>query len=147
MGCLHIRFLHVETNWSNHAFISALLSSPVLPFPPCSQTVGDAISDMLVIEAILSLKGLTVHQWDAFYTDFPNRLLKVQVSYVLFLEICLREDRNTDLQGRILFHFACGWQDLSILGGRDMLKCCSAIGRNLSVLFFAQQLDFSSCAT
>uniref|UniRef100_A0A8B9ZP95 Phosphoacetylglucosamine mutase n=1 Tax=Anas zonorhyncha TaxID=75864 RepID=A0A8B9ZP95_9AVES len=52
----------------------------ILPFPPCSQTVGDAISDMLVIEAILSLKGLTVHQWDAFYTDFPNRLLKVQVA-------------------------------------------------------------------
>ncbi|KAI6071396.1 Phosphoacetylglucosamine mutase [Aix galericulata] len=45
-----------------------------------NQTVGDAISDMLVIEAILSLKGLTVHQWDAFYTDFPNRLLKVQVA-------------------------------------------------------------------
>ena len=36
---------------------------------------------MLVIEAILALKGLTVQQWDAVYTDLPNRLLKVQVSY------------------------------------------------------------------
>lgn len=36
---------------------------------------------MLVIEAILALKGLTVQQWDAIYTDLPNRLLKVQVSY------------------------------------------------------------------
>ncbi|NWX42338.1 AGM1 mutase, partial [Steatornis caripensis] len=45
-----------------------------------NQTVGDAISDMLVIEAILALKGLTVQQWDAVYTDLPNRLLKVQVA-------------------------------------------------------------------
>ncbi|XP_008942913.1 PREDICTED: phosphoacetylglucosamine mutase [Merops nubicus] len=45
-----------------------------------NQTVGDAISDMLVIEAILALKGLTVQQWDAIYTDLPNRLLKVQVA-------------------------------------------------------------------
>ncbi|XP_054051392.1 phosphoacetylglucosamine mutase isoform X1 [Rissa tridactyla] len=45
-----------------------------------NQTVGDAVSDMLVIEAILALKGLTVQQWDALYTDLPNRLLKVQVA-------------------------------------------------------------------
>ncbi|NXP52263.1 AGM1 mutase, partial [Heliornis fulica] len=45
-----------------------------------NQTVGDAISDMLVIEAILALKGLTVQQWDAVYADLPNRLLKVQVA-------------------------------------------------------------------
>ncbi|NXX95530.1 AGM1 mutase, partial [Centropus bengalensis] len=45
-----------------------------------NQTVGDAVSDMLVIEAILALKGLTVQQWDAIYTDLPNRLLKVQAN-------------------------------------------------------------------
>ncbi|XP_062428787.1 phosphoacetylglucosamine mutase [Rhea pennata] len=45
-----------------------------------NQTVGDAISDMLVIEAILALKGLTVQQWDAIYSDLPNRLLTVQVA-------------------------------------------------------------------
>ncbi|XP_064025338.1 phosphoacetylglucosamine mutase [Pogoniulus pusillus] len=45
-----------------------------------NQTVGDAVSDMLVIEAILALKGLSVQQWDAIYTDLPNRLLKVQVA-------------------------------------------------------------------
>ncbi|XP_021401847.2 phosphoacetylglucosamine mutase isoform X2 [Lonchura striata] len=45
-----------------------------------NQTVGDAVSDMLVIEAILALKGLTVQQWDALYADLPNRLLKIQVA-------------------------------------------------------------------
>lgn len=45
-----------------------------------NQTVGDAISDMLLIEAILAIKGMTVQQWDAIYTDLPNRLLKVKIA-------------------------------------------------------------------
>ncbi|XP_044232537.1 phosphoacetylglucosamine mutase [Thunnus albacares] len=45
-----------------------------------NQTVGDAISDMLLIEAILAIKGMTVQQWDAIYSDLPNRQLKVKVS-------------------------------------------------------------------
>ncbi|KAM5163165.1 phosphoacetylglucosamine mutase [Mantella aurantiaca] len=45
-----------------------------------NQTVGDAISDMLVIEAILSLKSLTIEKWDETYTDLPNRQLKVTVA-------------------------------------------------------------------
>ncbi|XP_023610952.1 phosphoacetylglucosamine mutase isoform X4 [Myotis lucifugus] len=45
-----------------------------------NQAAGDAISDMLVIEAILALKGLTIQQWDALYTDLPNRQLKVKVA-------------------------------------------------------------------
>ncbi|XP_039980422.1 phosphoacetylglucosamine mutase [Xiphias gladius] len=44
-----------------------------------NQTVGDAISDMLLIEAILAIKGMTVQQWDAIYNDLPNRQLKVKV--------------------------------------------------------------------
>lgn len=45
-----------------------------------NQAAGDAISDMLVIEAILALRGLTVQQWDALYTDLPNRQVKVKVA-------------------------------------------------------------------
>ncbi|CAO2634120.1 Phosphoacetylglucosamine mutase [Lemmus lemmus] len=45
-----------------------------------NQAAGDAISDMLVIEAILALKGLTVQQWDAIYVDLPSRQLKVKVA-------------------------------------------------------------------
>ncbi|KAM9703711.1 phosphoacetylglucosamine mutase [Menidia menidia] len=45
-----------------------------------NQTVGDAISDMLLIEAILAIKGMTVQQWDTIYTDLPNRQLKVKVA-------------------------------------------------------------------
>uniref|UniRef100_A0A8C3AWX6 Phosphoacetylglucosamine mutase n=1 Tax=Cyclopterus lumpus TaxID=8103 RepID=A0A8C3AWX6_CYCLU len=44
-----------------------------------NQTVGDAISDMLLIEAILAIRGMTIQQWDAIYKDLPNRQLKVKV--------------------------------------------------------------------
>jgi phosphoacetylglucosamine mutase len=44
-----------------------------------SQTVGDAISDLLVVEAILLQSRMTVADWAAMYDDLPNRLLKVTV--------------------------------------------------------------------
>ncbi len=34
---------------------------------------------MLLIEAILAIKGMTVQQWDAIYSDLPNRQFKVKV--------------------------------------------------------------------
>uniref|UniRef100_A0A674BR35 Phosphoacetylglucosamine mutase n=1 Tax=Salmo trutta TaxID=8032 RepID=A0A674BR35_SALTR len=43
-------------------------------------TVGDAISDMLLIEAVFAIRGMTVQQWDAICTDLPNRQLKVKVA-------------------------------------------------------------------
>lgn len=44
-----------------------------------NQTVGDAISDLLVVLATLSYLQLTPSQWDSEYTDLPNRLVKVVV--------------------------------------------------------------------
>lgn len=41
-----------------------------------NQTVGDAISDFLLIEAILAHKEYTVKEWLATYTDMPNKLAK-----------------------------------------------------------------------
>ncbi|NXL27235.1 AGM1 mutase, partial [Glaucidium brasilianum] len=64
-----------------------------------NQTVGDAISDMLVIEAILALKGLTVQQWAAIYTDLPNRLLKVQVADRRVIDTTDAERRAVTPQG------------------------------------------------
>lgn len=45
-----------------------------------NQTVGDAISDMLLVESILLQKSWTPADWDAAYTDLPNRLVKVIVA-------------------------------------------------------------------
>ncbi|KAJ2708783.1 hypothetical protein H4R19_004578 [Coemansia spiralis] len=44
-----------------------------------NESVGDAMSDMLVVEAVLLCKGWTLAQWDEAYTDLPSRLLKVTV--------------------------------------------------------------------
>ncbi|ORX82386.1 Phosphoacetylglucosamine mutase [Anaeromyces robustus] len=45
-----------------------------------NQAVGDAISDMLLVEAILTVRGWTLEQWNSQYTDLPSRQEKVKVS-------------------------------------------------------------------
>ncbi|KAJ2778470.1 hypothetical protein GGI15_004172 [Coemansia interrupta] len=45
-----------------------------------NESVGDAMSDMLLVETILICKGWTLPQWDEAYTDLPSRLLKVVVT-------------------------------------------------------------------
>ncbi|XP_069140710.1 phosphoacetylglucosamine mutase-like isoform X2 [Argopecten irradians] len=44
-----------------------------------NQTVGDAISDMLLVELILATYGWEINNWDSAYIDLPNRQLKVKV--------------------------------------------------------------------
>jgi phosphoacetylglucosamine mutase len=45
-----------------------------------NQAVGDAISDMLFVEAILHLDDMTLEQWyGGLYRDLPSRQLKVHV--------------------------------------------------------------------
>ncbi|KAK0631942.1 hypothetical protein B0T14DRAFT_468319 [Immersiella caudata] len=44
-----------------------------------NQTVGDAISDMLLVEAILAHKNWTLRDWAQTYRDLPNRLVRVEV--------------------------------------------------------------------
>ncbi|PYH28898.1 phosphoacetylglucosamine mutase PCM1 [Aspergillus neoniger CBS 115656] len=45
-----------------------------------NQAVGDAISDMLLVEAILAHKGWSPREWLATYTDLPSRLVRVEVA-------------------------------------------------------------------
>lgn len=45
-----------------------------------NQTVGDALSDLLLVEVILAHKGWGPNEWDLTYTDLPNRLIRVEVS-------------------------------------------------------------------
>ncbi|KAJ1036551.1 hypothetical protein NDA13_000083 [Ustilago tritici] len=44
-----------------------------------NQTVGDAISDMLLVEVILRSRQWGPVEWDAAYQDLPNKILKVSV--------------------------------------------------------------------
>ena len=46
-----------------------------------NQTVGDAISDMLMVELILACRGWSLKDWATnMYDDLPNRQLKVRVA-------------------------------------------------------------------
>ena len=44
-----------------------------------NQTVGDALSDMLLVEVILAHKNWTMKDWALTYSDLPNRLVRVEV--------------------------------------------------------------------
>ena len=41
----------------------------------CVQAVGDAISDAMFVEAVLTIKGWTIEQWAAMYTDLPRQVV------------------------------------------------------------------------
>lgn len=45
-----------------------------------NETVGDAISDMLLVETILLANGWDVREWLGTYTDLANCLRKVKVA-------------------------------------------------------------------
>uniref|UniRef100_A0A182JYP4 Phosphoacetylglucosamine mutase n=1 Tax=Anopheles christyi TaxID=43041 RepID=A0A182JYP4_9DIPT len=45
-----------------------------------NETVGDAISDMLLVETVLHAKGWNLEDWLASYTDLPNVLEKVYLA-------------------------------------------------------------------
>ncbi|KAK8527481.1 hypothetical protein V6N13_085313 [Hibiscus sabdariffa] len=44
-----------------------------------NQAVGDALSSLLLVEAILQHKGWSIHKWNKLYQDLPSRQLKVKV--------------------------------------------------------------------
>ncbi|XP_058053817.1 phosphoacetylglucosamine mutase [Anopheles bellator] len=45
-----------------------------------NETVGDAISDMLLVETVLHTKGWSLENWLGSYTDLPNVLEKVYLT-------------------------------------------------------------------
>ncbi|GLH05929.1 Phosphoacetylglucosamine mutase [Gryllus bimaculatus] len=44
-----------------------------------NQTVGDALSDMLLVETVLHARGWDIADWLATYSDLPNRQMKVTI--------------------------------------------------------------------
>ncbi|KAL2008105.1 hypothetical protein VTN00DRAFT_8087 [Thermoascus crustaceus] len=45
-----------------------------------NQAVGDALSDMLLVEVILAHKNWSLKEWLGTYTDLPSRLVRVEVA-------------------------------------------------------------------
>lgn len=67
---------HQPSTPAQATYLSHLLALAEL----INQTVGDALSDILLVEVVLAHKGYSGYEWDAIYSDLPNRLVKVVVS-------------------------------------------------------------------
>ena len=44
-----------------------------------NQAIGDALSDLLLVDAILYIKGWNLRTWNGLYDDLPSRQCKVKV--------------------------------------------------------------------
>eukprot|EP01121_Diplochlamys_sp_Union-15-3_P016169 TRINITY_DN5453_c0_g1_i2.p1 TRINITY_DN5453_c0_g1~~TRINITY_DN5453_c0_g1_i2.p1 ORF type:complete len:555 (+),score=112.81 TRINITY_DN5453_c0_g1_i2:34-1665(+) len=69
--------LEKDTNTSleKKQALKRLLNLPDL----INQAIGDAMSDILVIESILRHKNWTLKEWDSMYQDLPNKLIAHKV--------------------------------------------------------------------
>lgn len=54
-----------------------------------NQAVGDALSDLLLVDAILHIQGWDLNQWNQLYTDMPSRMSKLKVMDRKFARHCL----------------------------------------------------------
>lgn len=45
-----------------------------------NQSVGDALSDLLLVLLVLTARRWTLPDWDALYADLPSRQSKVNVN-------------------------------------------------------------------
>ncbi|OJD17732.1 hypothetical protein AJ78_02198 [Emergomyces pasteurianus Ep9510] len=45
-----------------------------------NQAVGDALSDLLLVEVILAHKSWSLKEWISTYTDLPSRLVRIEVA-------------------------------------------------------------------
>ena len=64
-----------------------------------NETVGDAMSDMLIVETILGKKRWDLPAWDMCYQDLPNRQRKVQVKDRTVIATTDAERKTTSPEG------------------------------------------------
>lgn len=66
-----------------------------------NQSVGDALSDLFLVDAILRLKGWSAQRWNSLYNDLPSRQYKIKVKDRSVVQTNENETRSiapTDLQ-------------------------------------------------
>ena len=65
-----------------------------------NSTVGDAISDMFLVETVLYFRGWSIQDWFSVYSNLPNRLSKVIIK--ASITIILNYDLYLDIRYMIL---------------------------------------------
>ena len=61
-----------------------------------NQAVGDALSDLFLVDAILYLKGWTLKDWNKLYNDLPSRQCKVKVKDRSLIRTNENETKSTN---------------------------------------------------
>lgn len=64
-----------------------------------NQAVGDALSDLLLVDAILMLQGWSIDEWDDMYQDLPSRQSKVMVPNRTLIQTNQNETKCTKPAG------------------------------------------------
>ena len=68
-----------ETSSTQQRALLAFQRLRVLP-SLVNQAVGDAISDLLLVDAILFLQNWNLEEWNSIYKDRPSRQIKVKIT-------------------------------------------------------------------
>uniref|UniRef100_A0A1B6KB84 Phosphoacetylglucosamine mutase n=1 Tax=Graphocephala atropunctata TaxID=36148 RepID=A0A1B6KB84_9HEMI len=93
-----------------------------------NETVGDALSDLLLVETVLHSRGWDVTDWLHTYTDLPNRLMKVEVQDRNIITTTDAERRcvtPVGLQDRIdalVAQYPCGRSFVRASGTEDIVR-------------------------
>ncbi|KAI9737009.1 MAG: Phosphoacetylglucosamine Mutase [Cirrosporium novae-zelandiae] len=69
----------IETHEPQSPAQQAALSDLLAVTELINQAVGDAISDLLLVEVILAHKNWGPQEWDLTYVDHPSRLVRIEV--------------------------------------------------------------------
>jgi phosphoacetylglucosamine mutase len=104
------------------------LNKLLLTIDLINETVGDAISDMLLVETILHAKGWDLNDWLGTYEDLPNLQQKVKVQDRNVFEttdaerICVKPDGLQDRINELVTKYKRGRAFVRPSGTEDVVR-------------------------
>ena len=88
------------SSWGYNVFVDSCFSEKIasaattlsLFIDMVNETIGDALSDLLIVETILHAKDWDLSEWEKLYDVLPYQMTKVTVEviykYLSFIQIC-----------------------------------------------------------
>lgn len=114
-----------------------------------NETVGDAISDMLLVETILLENGWDVRDWLASYDDLPNCLRKVTVADRLVVttadaeRVCVTPDGLQAAIDQTVSKYPRGRSFVRSSGTEDVVRVyAEASTKEVRIFHLGNQLHF-----
>mmetsp|Transcript_5035 Transcript_5035/g.14576 ORF Transcript_5035/g.14576 Transcript_5035/m.14576 type:complete len:612 (+) Transcript_5035:2485-4320(+) len=117
--------------------------------------VGDALSDMLLVDYLLRSLGWTLDDWSKLYEDLPSRMLKVKVADRSVIgcnsneSICLRPESVQPLLQAAMEGFTSGRTFIRPSGTEDVVRVYAEAGTREEADALAKKASkivFDTCA-